>query len=181
VRSLIAGAMAACAVWVLSSGSVEQNSLEKSLRVFPDRSVLRSLPPRSVIGASLIRGEKWYVLSTPEIVAARKLIDGTPASPPKGMNFVLLPPLMDRLVFWGIADGQLVWLDVLAVDDSVRFLVPVDTGCSGWYSVPDGKERECLRRLIKRIVEGKEQPLVPREEQRTKSQGEAGAGVAKGK
>jgi len=162
MRSLMVSAIAVFALWVLSADSAEQNRREDKrgiLEIISDRNPHRSLPSGTVIGGNLIWGDEWYVLSASEISAVRTLLKkeerhvATGALPPQ------VPLALIKVVLWGIADGNVVPLDVLLVNSSVRILMPLD-GKAGYYGVPDGKERECLQKLMKRIHEGKELPVM---------------------
>jgi hypothetical protein len=142
-------------------GGSEEGDLDLEISAVPGRSVLRSLPPRAVIGANLIQGDKWYVLSASEIMAVRRLLDRKPSSPSPSVIEMHLPPLDDRLVLWGIADRKVVPLEVLDVGDSLTLLYPHNQrGKRGWYSMVGTAERECLLKLYQRIDQGKEQPVV---------------------
>jgi hypothetical protein len=163
MRRLMISSVTVFGLWLLGANAAEQNDLDDQLSVFPGRSVLGSLPSGGVIGASLIRGDKWYVLSASEILAVRSLLKQERFVPPKEMTFIQLPPRMNRLVLWGVAKGKPVALHVLAMDDSVTILSPCGKDTPGWYAVRDGEQRACLQRLMKRIQAGKQQPVVQAE------------------
>lgn len=166
MRSLIVGAIPVFALCLLSAESPKQKppedkpgTVEAIFEALFGRDITRSLRSGSVIGGNLIRADEWYVLSACEISAVRALLNKeerhvvTEGFPPQ------LPVAAYKLVLWGVADGNVVPLDLLRVDRSVIVLIPLD-GKAGWYGVRDGKERECLRNLIKRIEDGKEVPVV---------------------
>jgi hypothetical protein len=123
------------------------------------RNVARFLPSGSVIGGNLILlGDEWYTLNATEISAIRTLLAD-------GKRYVKqgLPPQRPlatiKLVLWGIVDGTIKPLNVLYVDEEVRIFLPCD-GKAGSIHVEDSKERKCLQNLIKRVLDGKDPPIV---------------------
>jgi hypothetical protein len=162
MRSLMVSAIAVFALWVLSADSAQQKQREDKrgiLETISDRNVQRSLPSGTVIGGNLIWGGEWYVLSASEVSAVRTLLKKEERHVDTGMPPPNVPLALIKVVLWGIADGNVVPLDVILVDRSFSILMPLD-GKAGYYGVRDGKERECLQKLMKRIHEGKELPVV---------------------
>jgi len=142
---------------VVFARCAENGSLGEQLHLLPGSSVA-SLPPRSLIGGNLIRGDKWYVLTRSEMLAVRSILNRKPSIPRVGE--AIPPPLVDRIALWGISGGEVVLLDVVAVDDSVTLVVPLGRHRRGLYVVGDWDERHCLRELMKRVNGGKEKPVV---------------------
>ena len=125
-----------------SNSPADDKDLDELISLIPGHSVLGSLPPRSAS----------------EILAVGRLLEHERHIPPQGVH-VVLPQLTNWIVLWGIADGKFVWLEAIGMDDSARVLLPLDSK-AGWYPVTDPKARKCLRRLIKRIQDGRERPVA---------------------
>jgi hypothetical protein len=123
-----------------------------------DRNIQRSLPSGTVIGGNLVRAGDWYVLSESEISAVRTSLKQERHYQEDGIITAqyAIPPY--RVVLWGVVDGKIVPLYLLGVSRSADMFTPADKK-GGWIEL-DGKEQECLQKLIRRIEEGKEQPVA---------------------
>ncbi|HBO43767.1 MAG TPA: hypothetical protein DD670_07515 [Planctomycetaceae bacterium] len=121
----------------------------------------RILPSGTIIAANVVGNGRWYVVGATEIAAVRAILkqakrpDDYFFTPP----FPLLPDY--TIVLWGVVDGKVVPLRAIWIRRSVSYFHVLGKG-GGNYLVPDGKQRETLRTLIRRIEEGKEEPVATR-------------------
>ena len=72
----------------------------------------------------------------------------------------LVPLLPEyRVVLWGVAEGKVVPAGGLMVAPSVQAYVPLGAKTLDKFLIADGKDRDCLRGLIKRIEDGKQESI----------------------
>jgi hypothetical protein len=134
-------------------------SLDELLDALFTPNVQRSLRSGSIIAGNLISGDKWYVIDASEISAAREILKH---KKPFSANREYVPkyPVPPYVVvLWGVSDGKVVPLKGFRVSPSLGIYIPLDPKAPDPYIVPAGKARDCLRKLLKRVEAGQQQPV----------------------
>jgi hypothetical protein len=126
------------------------------LPTHPIPGMLRSLPPRAIIGGNLIREENWYVLRASEINALNKVISGEPYLNPPGTESRIEPWAYD-IILWGVDGTQVVPFDYIYISEKAKTLLSSRAQHVYLIGAPeDEPQHSILESMIKRTEKEEE-------------------------
>jgi hypothetical protein len=108
-------------------------------------------PDRTTVAATLIRNGKWHSLDDDTIANVKKLLEGKNFELPEGVRHVSLPPLSNKVIFWGRENDKLVQIETIEFDNFVHFL---SSSAKGYLiQVADSSQRTHLLDLLDKFKE----------------------------